>query len=108
MFFIVRVVLHRTDGSDDYTDLHAEMRKRGFSRTIDSDDGKTYRLPPAEYFIESPATTDRIKELAEEAVDAVMADEETYIQRANKQPTILVTSSAHITWSGLQRVIKRS
>jgi hypothetical protein len=41
--FTTRVELHNASYSD-YETLHAAMERRGFSRRITSDSGKTYRL----------------------------------------------------------------
>ena len=108
MFFIARVVLHHTDSSDDYTDLHAEMETRGFSRTISNNSQARYRLPPGEYFFESTLyTTNQVADLARAAVAAVMTDENIKVKAANKTPSVLVTSSNDISWSGLTRVFTR-
>jgi len=46
--FITRVELHNAN-VQDYANLHGYMAQEGFTRTIRSDDGKLYQLPPAEY-----------------------------------------------------------
>lgn len=46
--FSVRVELHAASYVD-YEKLHASMERRGFSRMIKADGGKTYHLPTAEY-----------------------------------------------------------
>ena len=52
--FTTRVELHDAD-SADYEELHEEMEKRGFTRTVTSSDGITYQLPTAEYNYEGSA-----------------------------------------------------
>ena len=48
--FITRVELHKAKAKDeDYDTLHKAMEKLGFIRTIKDSDGKTHRLPTAEY-----------------------------------------------------------
>lgn len=53
--FTVRVQLHKKDGSHHeidssiYSDLHTEMYKNGFTKTIKSITGLIHDLPPAEY-----------------------------------------------------------
>jgi hypothetical protein len=106
MFYLTRVVLHRADGGEDYSQLHTEMEARGFSRSIVNDlDGISYQLPPAEYFLASDTlNTAQVWRLAVSAVDATMADDPAYVQRANQNPSVLVTASVDIEGSGLTRV----
>ncbi len=47
--FTTRVELHNARSYDDYARLHAQMEGRGFTRTIQGDDGVRYQLPSAEY-----------------------------------------------------------
>lgn len=42
--FTTRVELHSADDSD-YTDLHAAMEARGFSRKVTGSNGVVYQLP---------------------------------------------------------------
>ncbi len=46
--FTVRIEL-RDSSSADYDKLHERMEAKGFSRTITTSLGNTYRLPNAEY-----------------------------------------------------------
>ncbi|MVN76908.1 hypothetical protein GO988_11290 [Hymenobacter sp. HMF4947] len=106
---MTRVVLHRIDDSEDYTDLHSQMESRGFSRIIVGSDGRRYRLPPAEYVLVSDTLNrENVKKLAEAAVAEVMKDETTYIKKANKEPSIMVTSGDGVSWSGLVQVFASS
>lgn len=90
--FTTRVELHSATYSD-YETLHAAMERRGFSRLITSDDGKTYKLPLAEY--------DRTGNLTREQVldSARAAAAET--GRGN---AVLVTESVGRMWIGLEEV----
>jgi len=76
--FTVRVELHGVGhDSEKYTQLHAEMEKRGFSRTIMF--GKTtYELPTAEYSIGGTYTIDQVLERAKAAALAVMKSESLF------------------------------
>jgi len=53
--YLTRIELHKADGAD-YTRLHAAMEDEGFSRSIFSNDGTEYRLPTAEYLMDSTLT----------------------------------------------------
>lgn len=67
--FITRVELHGAlEG--DYDRLHREMGLRKFTRTIVSDQGDTYRLPSAEYFLSSELSVTQVRNLASEAATA--------------------------------------
>lgn len=70
--FTVRVELHGVKhNAEKYTQLHTEMERRGFGRTIEVN-GDTYELPPAEYSIDGPRTSAKMLELAKAAAQAVM------------------------------------
>ena len=88
--FTVRVELHDATWRD-YTDLHTEMRRRGFSTTISTDSGAAYHLPPAEYGYENSVTRDVVLEKAKAAAAAVRT---SY--------SVLVTQSAGRTWHNLE------
>jgi hypothetical protein len=88
--FIVRVELHK---SNDYDDLHAAMKERGFSRKIKGTDA-WFKLPSGMYRMDSD-TLDKhgVLRAAKEAAETVDDDYE-----------VLVTESAGIVWSGLERL----
>ncbi len=88
--FTTRVELHDADWSD-YQTLHDKMTAQGFSRTIRSDDGKRYQLPPAEYNFEGTVGRDKVLEKAKIAAGQV-----------KRQFAVFVTESAGRTWSGLE------
>ncbi len=54
--FFVRVELHGATGGD-YELLHQRMIAAGFFRAITASDGRTLRLPTAEYHVILPDTT---------------------------------------------------
>jgi|HubBroStandDraft_1064217.scaffolds.fasta_scaffold18112_4 hypothetical protein len=64
--YLARVELHKAT-YDDYETLHAAMSRRGFGRTIVSNDGTTYRLPTGTYVVEGTNAT------LERAYDAAVA-----------------------------------
>lgn len=61
--FTVRVQLHKKDGkqheidSEAYEILHSEMKKYGFTKTINSSKGTIHDLPTAEYSYVTPDNT---------------------------------------------------
>lgn len=94
--FSTRVELHSASYSD-YETLHAAMERRGFSRQITSDDGKTYHLPTAEYNISAALDRQQVLESAKVAAT-----------ETGKSFEVLVTESDGRTWHGLQEVAVRS
>lgn len=88
--FTIRVELHDADWGD-YTKLHGEMTKRGFSQTVCSDGGKVYELPPAEYNLIGELTRSQVLDRAKAAASAV-----------KQKFGVIVTESAGRTWFGLQ------
>ncbi|MFD2788061.1 hypothetical protein [Hymenobacter rubripertinctus] len=105
--YFARVVLHRTDSSDDYTDLHTEMDVIGFKRSIIGSNKKSYRLPSGMYYFDSSrsgdlyTTANAAHDAAATAVAKVMRDEKLYVKNANKPPTILVITVDESVWTGL-------
>lgn len=90
--FIIRVVLHDNATWQDYNNLAAQMAAVGAVDVILADDGGRYRLPPAEYVMNGPATAVQARDLAANAV-----------ARVGKRYGVLATQSAGIAWSGLDR-----
>jgi ABC-type glycerol-3-phosphate transport system substrate-binding protein len=87
--FTTRVELHDADWSD-YETLHKKMAVQGFSRTITSDDGKRYSMPPAEYNIEGAFNR-----------SDVLAKAKSSAGQVKTHYAVFVTESAGRTWSGL-------
>jgi hypothetical protein len=54
--YLARVELHNAT-YQDYEALHAAMKRRGYARTIVSNDGKKYQLPTGTYVAESTNVT---------------------------------------------------
>lgn len=92
--FTVRVELHKAEG-DEYTKLHEEMEKEGFSRRVRNDTG-TYALPTAEYSMIAVLTGQQVLKKAESAANRV---------QPKPQPSILVTiSEVGRVFSGLTKI----
>ena len=66
-WFLVRVELHGAKAWEDYDELHEAMEAFGFSRTIVSDNGVEYHLPPAEYYIEGELELEQVCDKAKRA-----------------------------------------
>jgi len=71
--YITRVELHAATESD-YEKLHLEMAKKGFSRSIVSDGGETYRLPTAEYSFTGHQPLNEVHDLALRGAREVKSD----------------------------------
>ena len=66
--FTTRIELHDAKTSEDYENLHTEMAKEGFTRTIQLQGESTiYQLPTAEYNKSAELTTAQVLELAKKA-----------------------------------------
>jgi hypothetical protein len=88
--FTVRIELHKASW-DDYNTLHAAMERRGFSRLVRADDGRTFRLPWAEYDGTGNLTCAQVRDVAQEAAN-----------ETGKRSSVFVTEAASRAWSGLQ------
>jgi hypothetical protein len=94
--FTTRIELHSATYSD-YETLHAAMERRGFSRQITADDGKTYHLPTAEYNRDGNLTREQVLESGKVAA-----------AETGKTFAVLVTESNGRTWIGLEEVAARA
>lgn len=90
--FTVRVELHKAEWAD-YETLHAAMEAKGFSRVITAGDGKTYRLPWAEYNGSANLSSAQVRDIAREAANTT-----------GKKNAILVTEAQVRAWVGLDQI----
>jgi len=90
--FTTRILLRGAASESEYETLHVSMRKQGFLRTITSNDGIVYKLPPAEYNLTGSYNRDQVLDLAKEAIKAL----------PNRIAEILITESAGRIWNNLQ------
>ena len=58
-WYLVRIELHDAS-SDDYEILHQAMKDAGFLTKIEDDNGIWYKLPTAEYYINSQLSVDNL------------------------------------------------
>jgi len=97
--FTTRVELHDAYGGA-YETLHAEIGKRGFTRTIDDGEVNEYQLPIGEYNLESELTSKQVCDLAVAAAKQTCTNHDL-----QEQPWVLVTKAADTRqWSGLKKV----
>lgn len=89
--FITRVELYGSPTWQHYENLHAQMERRGFTRTIKSDDGTVYDLPSAMYHRIASSTKASILEDAKTAANAVWSDNGVIVSETNGS-----------TWRGLR------
>jgi hypothetical protein len=87
--FITRVELHAAS-ERDYENLHVAMRKQGFSRTITSDAGKIYNLPPAEYHLSDNIARSEVLKRAKSAAAST-----------GRSAEVVVVEYTGCSWDGL-------
>jgi hypothetical protein len=69
--FMTRVELNGSPTWQDYENLHAAMKRAGFSRLIAGSDGKIYRLPHAQYSRTTHLTLQDVRDQAHAAARSV-------------------------------------
>lgn len=84
--FTVRVELHNAD-ADDYETLHEKMNAKGYQKEITTD-GKTYKLPNAEYVCSKDLSTSEIRDDVLRIANSV-----------KPKSDVLVTKSSGRAWS---------
>ena len=88
--YIARVELHSATWND-YELLHATMKQRGYSRTIQSSDGKLYQLPTGTYVVAGTSST--LQNALNAATEAA--------KETGRQSWVLVADWNSATWVGL-------
>ncbi|GBR12793.1 type V toxin-antitoxin system endoribonuclease antitoxin GhoS [Gluconobacter frateurii] len=96
--FIVRIELHNAFGSD-YTNLHHAMSSEGFSNTIHGDDGKTYKLPTAQYSATTDSTLNTVYDAAKRASQKTINQSNT-----SNRFSILASNTNGNMWIGLDTI----
>ena len=91
--FIVRVVLHKARDPEDYQDLHENMERKRYFRTIIGGDGQRYRLPPATYRASGDGWT----------VTTIRDEVSTIAKASGFRFAVLVTESEGSAWVGLEK-----
>ncbi len=90
--FTTRVELHDAVYSD-YERLHQFMENRGFARIIQADTGHWYRLPTAEYDIDTESPIEMVHDAAQSAAN-----------QTGRQNSVFVSLAPRRRWSGLELV----
>lgn len=68
--FITRIELHNAN-SEDYTNLHTAMKKKGYKQTITGNNGTVYVLPTAEYYLEGAHSRETVFNAARDAASTI-------------------------------------
>jgi hypothetical protein len=103
--FIVRVELHQVENSRDYKDLHKYMLAEGFQGVVTNDKGVRFKLPTATYYHPYPdymQFSSAIYDKALVAVQTALKNEYRHVKAANQTPTIMVTGTDDLYWTGLE------
>ncbi|MGD0796340.1 MAG: hypothetical protein ABR910_01335 [Acidobacteriaceae bacterium] len=87
--FTVRIELHGAQW-EDYEALHSAMQRKGFSRQITADSGRTYLMPWAEYDATASLSSMEVLGAAQQAANST-----------GKKNAVLVTEVKSRAWSGL-------
>ena len=93
--FMTRVLLNGYPTAEQFEKLHAEMKKRGFSRVIEGSDSKCYWLPNGTYHRVTSSTHDQVFNDAKAAVETVTMGYE-----------LLVCEAPSSKWIGLKLATK--
>jgi hypothetical protein len=89
---VVRVELHAVNSEALYERLHAEMANVGFSRTINSGDGKRYALPTGTYRSDTYYDESAARDAAARAAESVA-------------PSFgVIATAGKSAWQGLGRI----
>lgn len=91
--FTIRVVLHDNATWQDYSNLASNMAARGMVDVVVSDDGRKFKLPPAEYTWSGDATIVQVHQAADEAA-----------AKTGKRHAIFVSEATKRWWTGLEQV----
>ena len=86
--YTTRIELHvaeEENSSEVYETLDQAMENLGFTRTIKSRDGNTYRLPSAEYNFEGEITVDAVLDKAKYAATTTRHEYEILVSEAPKR-----------------------
>ncbi|MCA8277868.1 hypothetical protein LGN17_35920 [Burkholderia sp. AU30280] len=89
--FLARIEIH--NDLTKYETLHKEMADEGFARTIVAKDGRTFKLPDAEYYYGGTKT---LREVTEKAKSAA--------SRAKIVYGMVVSEVVDMTLTGLEEV----
>lgn len=85
--FIVRIEMQDATW-DDYEALHAAMADHGFLKFIQSDDGRVFNLPDAEYHGTTSASCERLRDFIQIVANGVKPG-----------AMVLVTEAGDIAWT---------
>jgi hypothetical protein len=90
--FTVRVELHSATWQD-YTNLAKDLAVKGITDVITADDGKRYKMPPAEY-----------NYVGNESIDAVYNAAVASAVGTGRNHAVLVSEAVRRKWMGAPQV----
>ncbi|ADV98796.1 hypothetical protein CQP30_20260 [Yersinia pestis] len=79
--FTIRVELHNAD-SDDYEALHEKMNAKGYKKEITTD-GKTYKLPTAEYVCSKDLSASEIRDDVLRIANSIKPKSDVLVTKSN-------------------------
>ena len=88
--FTIRVELHDASWSD-YNALAKQLAQQGVVDVIRGDDGRTYKLPPAEYNYEGNATAEQVRDAVRRVANVT-----------GRQNAVFVSDAICRSWAGLE------
>ncbi|RYE42634.1 MAG: hypothetical protein EOP24_31945 [Hyphomicrobiales bacterium] len=91
--FTIRVVLHDNATWADYEQLESALAARNITDVITADDGRRFKMPPAEYQCHGDLTSVQVQQICVEAATTT-----------GKRHAVLVTESNSRAWVGLAPV----
>ncbi|MGA2617112.1 MAG: hypothetical protein ABSF26_05835 [Thermoguttaceae bacterium] len=92
---MTRVQLNGRPTAEQYEQLHKQMKRRGFTRVIESSEHKSYWLPHGDYYREASVSHDQVLADAKAAAAAVSTDYE-----------VIVSEAPSSKWSNLKSATK--
>ncbi|KUJ05468.1 hypothetical protein ACSMEB_20405 [Stenotrophomonas maltophilia] len=90
--YTIRIELHEADW-DDYVEMYQHLAAQGITDIISSDNGVSYKMPPAEYNYVGSATRAQVLEMAKASAGKVV-----------RSYAVFVTESNGRKWYGLAEV----
>lgn len=91
--FTIRVELHGAQ-AHHYASLAQKLAQFGVIDIITSDDGRKWKLPPAEYTYTGNSTLEQVLDAVQGAADAVIASNAVFVTKADSR-----------MWKGLKQVV---
>ena len=88
---MTRLLLNGYPTAEQYERLHAEMKKRGFTRVIESSEPKFYWLPNGTYY-----------RITNSTLDQVLVDAKAAAATVSREYEVVVSNAPSSKWYGLK------